>query len=531
MVLSISKTYYNALLQMLVVIYFSNLSTNKDIIYTQSPDFYKRVICNDSSINLLYYFWTNFDWLLYFMCIMYVFIVLKSNQNKNHLILMTAIVFYIYFEYHYLYSYSYFFTKNLNINPDYFNNLLSNDINKYHPLLFYISTFMLLNTDRLSNISNSTINFHNIKYKHRSLINTLLITTTLFMGSWWALQEGSWGGWWNWDASEMLGLLIMTLIYINLHTSFSTYYLYKLTYITYIYLIFIYYILIQSNFNIVSHNFGSLGNDVVNLDYWYIIFILYSSIVINRHLNNINYGILKFINTYKVNTITFINPLINILVILSLYILLISSLPIISSITLFLTYTNTNNFYFDITYLLIPTMYIMTYFLVKTYNYYFIIHLILIFNYPQYLVILLITSAITKLNNILLHFLISSIIIISVSWLNTDLWIWSLENTYNYSNIDIQISTSNLNIHTIKNTLDHVSHTASNFISNTSASFDCIYTPVSTGFIYESINPSFLLNTFSIYTLQLSTNLIFNLFILSYITSIIIYTKDILIRF
>jgi cytochrome c biogenesis factor len=61
----------------------------------------------------------------------------------------------------------------------------------------------------------------NIQYIYLSIkFYIILIIITLFMGSWWALQEGSWGGWWNWDPSEVFGLLFL-LAYLYLIHNFN----------------------------------------------------------------------------------------------------------------------------------------------------------------------------------------------------------------------------------------------------------------------------------------------------------------------
>jgi cytochrome c biogenesis factor len=86
----------------------------------------------------------------------------------------------------------------------------------------------------------------------------LYILVALYLGSWWALQEGSWGGWWNWDASEFLGLLVLYLILTIFHATVnlrSTVIFNNSMHLSLSYL-FIFFLLLQLNFNIISHNFG-----------------------------------------------------------------------------------------------------------------------------------------------------------------------------------------------------------------------------------------------------------------------------------
>jgi len=153
------------------------------------------------------------------------------------------------------------------INQSYssFNILLANNLNKYHPGLFYTSliTSFLLVVSILTGLSPNYQLFkytyiinYSFKWNYLSLFSNL---TALFMGSWWALQEGTWGGWWNWDPSEVFGLLVMIngLLFIHQSNShiFYTKSGLKLNALLFISLFF--YFFIQLNFDLVSHNFGS----------------------------------------------------------------------------------------------------------------------------------------------------------------------------------------------------------------------------------------------------------------------------------
>jgi cytochrome c biogenesis factor len=78
------------------------------------------------------------------------------------------------------------------------------------------------------------------------------------LGSWWALQEGTWGGWWNWDSSETFGLFFFLLpfffyhnkSYLNFHQKNLNIFKKSTT------LLLFSYFFIQLNFDLVSHNFG-----------------------------------------------------------------------------------------------------------------------------------------------------------------------------------------------------------------------------------------------------------------------------------
>ena len=91
------------------------------------------------------------------------------------------------------------------------NSFLSNYLNKIHPPLFFIVfSFTLF----CKFTPPSTIQrFYPIK-----LLNTIMLAAFLTMlGGWWAFQEGTWGGWWNWDSSEVLALVLGLISVFFLH--------------------------------------------------------------------------------------------------------------------------------------------------------------------------------------------------------------------------------------------------------------------------------------------------------------------------
>ena len=169
-----------------------------------------------------------------------------------------------------------------------FNTLLGNSINKFHPALFYASLLLLINLITLKQ-SQLQIKFCVslvTKLKHSYVIQLLtVIIFTLFLGSWWAAQEGSWGGWWNWDASEVFGLLVM-LAYLNLahnHTfkAWSNPNAWKQQLL--LRSIILTYVFIQFNFDLVSHNFGTRADYFVDTSHNYLLLI--SSTIITLYLD------------------------------------------------------------------------------------------------------------------------------------------------------------------------------------------------------------------------------------------------------
>ena len=144
------------------------------------------------------------------------------------------------------------------------NTLLTNNLNKYHPLLLYVSSFTLILSLVVVNVMfELPFKFLAIKNLTRYLDVSYYLFgvsfTALFLGSWWALQEGTWGGWWNWDASEVLGLLIMLLGYTALHFQVNFYLFSRKCNLAspLLTLTLLNYFFIQLNFELTSHSFGN----------------------------------------------------------------------------------------------------------------------------------------------------------------------------------------------------------------------------------------------------------------------------------
>jgi cytochrome c biogenesis factor len=153
-----------------------------------------------------------------------------------------------------------------NFNGELLNVLLLNSINKYHPLLFYFSALSVIFFFK----KNYTFSSFFVKYNHgekKIFNNLILLFFTLGLGSWWALQEGSWGGWWNWDPSEVFGMIILINLLLILHSPVKIFrkVRFKVFLYSFIKLILISYLAIQLNFDAVSHNFGTRTDSFINI--------------------------------------------------------------------------------------------------------------------------------------------------------------------------------------------------------------------------------------------------------------------------
>jgi heme/copper-type cytochrome/quinol oxidase subunit 1 len=92
------------------------------------------------------------------------------------------------------------------------------------------------------------------------------------------LQEGSWGGWWNWDPSEVFGLLTLLFFISRIHKVFSKQNFSKnvLNDLTFFVILFQIYFFTQLNFDLVSHNFGTKIDNFIDNTNLYTLLILLS---------------------------------------------------------------------------------------------------------------------------------------------------------------------------------------------------------------------------------------------------------------
>ena len=272
--------------------------------FTWFFDWVSRIDINDSFINSFNFFWTTFLYLPSFFFLILLINVLSINFKSIRSLSMYLVTLYGFYNieiFDFLILNLSLEINNLNITS--VNLLLTNNLNKYHPLILLLNllyqnyiiwfTPLLFTKTYISNYTYSNMN-------SVTVINLL----ALFLGSWWALQEGTWGGWWNWDPSEVLGLLFTFtgLLYIHSQITYLTTQLnlYRLMYI--VILIVFSYIFIQLNFDLVSHNFGSkffffFNNNLFFLELTLLLvfnFLIFLYFIQNAILNTILINITTF---------------------------------------------------------------------------------------------------------------------------------------------------------------------------------------------------------------------------------------------
>jgi len=166
-----------------------------------------------------------------------------------------------------------------------FNLLLTNTLNKIHPFIFYTSTILLFGTLYLTLIEQTisrklyTYSWLSARVHRSSSLMLTLIFIALWLGSWWAFQEGTWGGWWNWDASEVFGLVFFLIPLYHVHKLTSLNQVLSIYYEQVLFLLttLILYFFIQLNFDLVSHNFGVKFFFFFNNKLFFIVMLIFLS--------------------------------------------------------------------------------------------------------------------------------------------------------------------------------------------------------------------------------------------------------------
>ena len=232
--------------------------------YSNILDALTRLNANDPFVGSYYFWWTNLTYLPAFFFWLVLYYWMQSHFALN--LTSTVVIFF------YALTYStevVDFVPLTYLNSSTFytnfgsNQLLSNALNKYHPLVLYLSFIVFFSFAwRYLNLhmNGKTFNVVMSQGSLKGVWYAIVINfVALWMGSWWALQEGTWGGWWNWDASEMFGLMVSLALLSLMHseTTPSSHYLLVMKSIFFVVAIVASYFFMQLNFELVSHNFGS----------------------------------------------------------------------------------------------------------------------------------------------------------------------------------------------------------------------------------------------------------------------------------
>lgn len=225
-------------------------------------DLTSRLHLNDVYLHLSHFYWTTLTYLGPFFLLQLSIVILYYNPNNLLLVVVISLVYLTEVGDFLVGNYLVGFTT---LNYWDFNNLLTNNLNKYHPHIFYLSTIfciaiVMLESPYFYFKQSNFISTQTLKSLERLIyLSGSVNIFALFLGSWWAFQEGTWGGWWNWDPSEVLGLLILTTSLIGIHhfvSNTQTFVLLTKLKIGVGFVVLAYFFT-QLNFDLVSHNFGN----------------------------------------------------------------------------------------------------------------------------------------------------------------------------------------------------------------------------------------------------------------------------------
>jgi hypothetical protein len=381
-----------------------------------------NLVFNNFNLNLNWFLNISFFWLdNWFLHVFLLLIFILYNINKNCLVLILCLAKLYCSDFYNIFISSYS-TNYMFLNTTFFNVLLNNQLNKIHPPIYH-SLFIFFISYLFKNYY--LFNKNNV-FKHIEINYFILkmIIFTISLGSWWAFQEGNWGGWWNWDPSEFLSLFIIFSILTLLHkktilSSFLYIYL-RLLFILVINLLN--FLILQLNFSITSHNFGNSFFIFFN-NYYFLLIILILLLVLVFN----NFRIITFLlKSYNEK---------NYIIWYCFIIILFSYLYSFSQIILLFFYINIylSYYLFIILSLLLILLVILVFNSWKiTFNFFFInFNLIAFVNY------IISSLFFFKSIKIIAHFIITIFFINSINntFLIKTLFISNAFNIYNYNSI------------------------------------------------------------------------------------------------
>lgn len=228
-------------------------------------EFISKLSLDENYVNCYFFFWTNFWFIpICFLLITQIFFCFTNATQKN-MFYRFFVIFFILFANETLCmnlsNQNYIFVNFLNDN---LNLFLLNNLNKYHPIFFFLNIclYIYIYILFLTFIYKNNFYFYN-EFYFFILIKILFLLfccvfTFLCLGSWWAIQENSWGGWWSWDFSENLGLFFLPIFFYFFHANYNLYFLnfFSFSFSLFSFLMYTYYFCVQFNFDTTLHNFG-----------------------------------------------------------------------------------------------------------------------------------------------------------------------------------------------------------------------------------------------------------------------------------
>ncbi len=153
----------------------------------------------------------------------------------------------------------------------------------------------------------------------------IFIISSVILGSWWALQEVSWGGWWNWDIVELINLIYVFLFLLFFHFNkiyFNSFrIIYKICFSFIFVISFIFFV--RYNMFVSLHSFLSSNSSnqyyIILIFFYTLIFIKFSrilrcAVIWQKKLNN-----KLFVNVNLVSSLLSLFQLLSILSVFSVF--------------------------------------------------------------------------------------------------------------------------------------------------------------------------------------------------------------------
>ena len=379
MLLFINYNIYSILI-FLLTIFILKVFLVKFFITTLIVDLLARTITNHFFFTNLFIYWTNLYYLhTFFLLLIFLCVVVKSKYINYELFARCALFLILSGNLFCEFYSNTLFSFNMQLFNEDVNSLLKNTVNKIHPLLLYSSFSTFFMCVVYFPYKNLTKSFQKDKHLTQHMFSyakfsVLLIIAALYLGSWWALQEGSWGGWWNWDSSEFFGLLIFYYLVLLMHRPdlVKSWLLLVNHVLKNQYFLIIFFLLLQLNFNVISHNFGFRSTKFLSIEVLLFLLLLLFLCILYNNVNSSTLLTLSLVSTkltvvkpYDGSTLLF--SLFNFVVTLSLINFLVKMLTSLKFFVSFLSFYKL---------LCIVWVYFWLRFLQVSYNYVFFSHLL-----------------------------------------------------------------------------------------------------------------------------------------------------------
>ena len=312
-------------------------------------DFVTRFNLNDAFVSSLYILWVFLYYLAtFFFSLAFVYLYLQYSTVcfLNLVYILPLILIYLSYTVELFDFTSFNFNLHTSVLPDLgVNILLTNMLNRYHPFIFYTSVINISGCLLvLTFLKNRNVNYRLVSLKTEILVRinfwTLVLNfLALYLGAWWANQEGNWGGWWASDSSEMLGMLflILSLIFLHARIVASEHGRSLIWGIVFLNVSFAFYYFLQINYELVSHNFGAKFFFFFNNNLWSAVVILLNLLYLTK-INKRHYAaraVLRgYLWPYATSGVKFFNNLTYLLFTFLCFWLLLSITPLIDNFVL-----------------------------------------------------------------------------------------------------------------------------------------------------------------------------------------------------